>query len=54
MQGFVLRPEHKNLVAMGAVSTKAEPRIAIVPPGKRGCYFQREYRLEMHRSGNIF
>ena len=26
-QGFVVRPGHENLVAMGAISTKADPDI---------------------------
>ena len=54
LQGFVLRPGHENFVAMGVVSTKAEPRITIVPPRKRGCYFPNEFRLEMHMSVIIF
>ena len=27
LQGFVVRPGHENLVAMGAISTKADPDI---------------------------
>lgn len=27
IQGFVVRPGHENLVAMGAISTKADPDI---------------------------
>ena len=49
LQGFVIRPGHENLVAMGAVSTIAEEAIIHVPAEKRNCYFQDEYKLDMHR-----
>ena len=48
-QGFVIRPGHENLVAMGAVSTIADDEIISVPAKKRNCYFQEEYKLELHR-----
>jgi hypothetical protein len=48
-QGFVIRPGHENLVAMGAVSTIADDEILSVPAKKRNCYFQEEYKLELHR-----
>ena len=34
---------------MGAVSTIADDEIISVPAKKRNCYFQEEYKLELHR-----
>ena len=45
----MIRPGHENLVAMGAVSTIADEAIMSVPAKKRNCFFQEEYKLEMHR-----
>ena len=57
-QGFVVRPGHENLVAMTAVNTIADEAIRDVPPEKRNCYFQDEYKLDMYQlysqSGCIF
>ena len=49
LQGFVIRPGHENLVAMGAVSTIADDAIIEIPAEKRNCYFKDEYKLDMHR-----
>jgi len=48
-KGFVVRPGHENLVAMGAISTKADPDIIGIRPEKRNCYFRHEHRLAMHK-----
>ena len=45
----MIRPGQENLVAMGAVSTIADEAIMSVPAKKRNCFFQEEYKLEMHR-----
>ena len=54
----MLRPGHENLIAMSAVNTIADEAIRDVSPGKRNCYFQDEYKLEMYslysQSGCIF
>ena len=49
IQAFLLRPGHENFVAIGAVTTKSEQSINEVPPHKRGCYFQDDYKLTLHR-----
>ena len=53
-----MRPGHENLIAMSAVNTIADEAIRDVSPGKRNCYFQDEYKLEMYslysQSGCIF
>ena len=58
LKGFVVRPGHENLVAMTAVNTIADEAIRDVPPEKRNCYFQDEYKLDMYQlysqSGCIF
>merc|ERR1719350_2591913 len=48
-KGFVVRPGHENLVAMGAVSTVADENIRDIPAKTRDCFFQDEYKLELHR-----
>ena len=48
-QGFLLRPGHENLVALGAVSTKSDQQITMIPPEKRGCYFPHEQKLKLHK-----
>ena len=53
-----MRPGHENLIAMSAVNTIADEAIRDVSPGKRNCYFQDEFQLEMYslysQSGCIF
>ena len=49
-QGFVVRPGHENLVAMGAISTKADPDII----GQWQIYFMNKGKYNCQFDENIY